>query len=635
MLLQLKSKNFYFVFLADLVLFLLAHIGAYYTRFEFKLTETEIRHMMSALPYILPFKALVFMSFGLYRGMYRYTSVSDMWSLIKASVLSSVVIITVLFLIHQFSGYSRTVFILDGGFTLFLTGAFRVYIRYLYQQQLFGKEWKNAFFNVHRQDQKPVFIVGAGDAGEKTLREILDNPRLPFRVTGFIDDNVHKHGRAIHGVPVIGGIAALCEAKIKYGVSDVLIAMPSAPGPQIRKVVEACEACGIQFKTLPGMGELIDGKVSLKALRDVNYADLLGRAPVELDMEEISRYIKGNRILVTGAGGSIGSELCRQIVKFHPEELILLDNSETNLFNIQMEIQHRVRYQHFTTIFGNVANPDLTERTLNRYDPHVIFHAAAFKHVPLLEVNPWEAVRNNIMGSKVLIQKAVEKKVDKFVLVSTDKAVRPENIMGASKRVCELLMQSYTGNGTRMMSVRFGNVVGSSGSVIPIFRDQIARGESLTVTHPEVTRYFMTIPEAARLILQAGAIGSGGEIFILDMGTPVKIVDMARDLIRLSGKEPGRDIDIVFTGLRPGEKLYEELITDGEGIVPTSHKKILVIQHNGKWNGLGSQEAYKKWLLNGVDDLYRLAEKQDGCGIKDKLKELVPEYKAQECEYVL
>ena len=619
----------------DLILFILAHVGAYLIRFEFHLSANELNNMVSALLFIAPFKVAVFFGFGLYRGMWRYAGLADMWRLFKASVFSSLVIIAIILFVKRFEGFSRAVFILDGGFTFLFTGGMRMVIRMAYQEGFFGKQEKPDFFPWKKQNGKPVFIIGAGDAGEKTLRELTDNPSLSYNVMGFIDDDPHKRGRSIHDVTVLGGLESLPHMVERFKVEEVLIAVPSATGGEMRRIVEACEACDVRFKTLPGLGELINGKVSVKALRDVRFQDLLGRPHVELHQEEIESYLKDKRVLVTGAGGSIGSELCRQIVRFNPDELILFDADEASLYGIHMELKQRVTYKRFTTILGGVQNELLLNQVFRRYQPQVVFHGAAYKHVPMLELNPWQAVQNNILGSQRIMEQCIQHGVDYFVLVSTDKAVRPTNVMGASKRVCELILQSLVGNGTRMMAVRFGNVVGSSGSVVPLFREQIARGGPVTVTHPEVTRYFMTIPEASQLILQAGALGDEGEIFILEMGTAVKIVDLARDVIQLSGKVPDKEIEIVFTGLRPGEKLYEELITEGEGIVPTAHEKIKVLRPEGQWNKKGNQEAFCQWLKQGLEDLYKLAEAQDANGIKEKLKEIVPEYDPQDTECVL
>jgi FlaA1/EpsC-like NDP-sugar epimerase len=403
----------------------------------------------------------------------------------------------------------------------------------------------------------------------------------------------------------------------------------------MRRIVEMCKECDVPYKTLPGMGEIIDGKVSIKTLRDVNYEDLLGRDPVQLDLAGIRGCLSNRVVMVTGCGGSIGSELCRQVVRFQPRSMIMVDASEANLFHIQMELHHEMRYHHYTPVLAQVQDRRLMEHVFHKYRPAVVFHAAAYKHVPMIERNPWEAVFNNILASRVVMELALEHEVRRFVLVSTDKAVRPTNVMGASKRITELLLQSLQGNGTRFMGVRFGNVVGSSGSVIPLFRRQIEQGGPVTVTDPEVTRYFMTIPEAAELIIQAGAMGEGGEIFILEMGKPVKIAELARDLIRLSGREPGKDIEIIFTGLREGEKLYEELITAGEGIVNTQHKKILVLRANGNWHGQQNQEAYRQWLTGKLDELVEMAGRHDGCAIKQKLQEIVPEYVVRDTECVL
>ncbi|PKN04291.1 MAG: polysaccharide biosynthesis protein, partial [Deltaproteobacteria bacterium HGW-Deltaproteobacteria-9] len=410
---------------------------------------------------------------------------------------------------------------------------------------------------------------------------------------------------------------------------------PSASGEQVRRIVDACQHCNATYKILPGIGELIDGRVSIKLLRDINYEDLLGRPPVHLNVKDIRNSLDGKTVLVTGCGGSIGSELCRQVIKYQPGKIILLDSSEPGLFKIQMEIQNKYYFNHCVTILGRVQDEDLIDDIFKKYKPEAVFHAAAYKHVPMMEKNPWQAVFNNIVGSRVVMEMAVKHHVDRFVMVSTDKAVRPTNVMGASKRVTELIMQCQQGNGTRFMAVRFGNVVGSSGSVIPLFRRQILQGGPVTVTHPEVNRFFMTIPEASQLILQAGTMGEGGEVFILKMGTPVKIADMARDLIRLSGKEPDVDIKIVYTGLREGEKLYEELITVGEDILPTDHEMVMVLKSNTYFNGSGNLQEAKKSLYRELDELVKIAARHDAKGIKAKLKEILPEYTPQENEGVL
>ena len=619
----------------DMVLFAAAHVGAYFIRFDFNISPLQLENMAIVMPWLIAFKVTVFYLMGIYRGMYRYSGISDMWRIVKATILSSLAIITIMLILQRFSGFSRAVFILDGGLSFLFTGGLRLGIRIAFQEGFLGnKNESHALIEIRKGD-RPLIIIGAGDAGEKTLRELGDNSSLPYKVVGFLDDDIKKKGRSIHGVSVLGRIDELeIEAK-RFGIEEVLIAVPSATGEQMREIITRCDAAKIKYRTLPGLGELIDGKVSIKALRDVDFQDLLGRPAVHLDETGIENYLKGNVVMVTGAGGSIGSELCRQIVRFNPEKIILFDADEEALYGISVELKQRIPYGKYVTVLGGIQNKILVRQVIEKYKPHVVFHAAAYKHVPLIEGNPWQAVFNNILGSLTVVEQCFESKVGLFVLVSTDKAVRPTNVMGVSKRMCELILKAFYGNGTRMMAVRFGNVVGSSGSVIPLFREQIRRGGPITVTHPEVTRYFMTIPEASQLILQAGALGEGGEIFILEMGTPVKIADMARDLIRLSGKEPNRDIEIIYTGLRPGEKLYEELITEGEGIVPTEHDKIMMIPPNGSWNGFADQKSYRNWLMIAIKELKQLAEKQDGRGIREKFQEIVPEYMPGDTECVL
>lgn len=506
-------------------------------------------------------------------------------------------------------------------------------IRYHYTGGMHLSGWSP--FQKKDGESHPILIIGAGNTGEKTLRELNENEQLDYHVIGFVDDDPEKQGRSIHGIPVIGKIDHLPYLADKWEVREALIAIPSASGDRMRRILKICKDCGIEYKTLPSMGEIIDGRVSIKKLRDISYEDLLGRPPVQLDKQSISHYLEGRTILITGCGGSIGAELCRQVVPFQPQNLILFDASEENLFKIQMELRHELYFNRCRAILGHVQDVALMDRVCTTYQPQVVFHAAAYKHVPMLEKNPWEAVLNNIQGSAVIIEMARKHGIECLVLVSTDKAVRPTNVMGASKRITEIMLQSRKPDGGRFMAVRFGNVVGSSGSVIPIFRRQIEQGGPVTVTHPDVTRYFMTIPEAVQLIIQAGAIGEGGEVFILEMGTPVKIADMARDLIRLSGKEPDRDIQIVYTGLREGEKLYEELITVGEGIVATQHEKIMVLRPNGQGNASLHDASSREGLSTKLEALYDAARRHDARDIKKKLQEIVPEYKPQEAESIL
>ena len=449
------------------------------------------------------------------------------------------------------------------------------------------------------------------------LREIHDNPRLNYDVVGFLDDDPNKKGMRIHGVPVLGPIPRIHDMAYRDEMDEILIATPSASAKQMRRIIEACEAIGLKSHTTPGIGELIDGKVSFKTIREVSFEDLLGRDPVNLDMEKIGNYLSDKVVLVSGAGGSIGTELCRQISLFAPKNIIFIDKTENSLFHLEMEFRQRYPKVTITPVLGDVQNKSFLEKLFDASKPQVIFHAAAFKHVPIVELNPWEAVFNNILGTKNIVEASQQFGTECFINVSTDKAVRPVSVMGATKRVAEMITSCYTSNPTHFVSVRFGNVIGSEGSVIHLFKKQIERFGPVTVTDPEITRYFMTIPESCKLILQAGALGEGGEIFILDMGTPIKILDMARDLIRRSGFKPDVDIEIKFIGLRPGEKLHEELITEGEGIVRTPYEKIFVLKG----------DTYDlNWLYGKIEELVKLANEQDAGGIKSKLKEIIPEY---------
>jgi FlaA1/EpsC-like NDP-sugar epimerase len=618
--------------LTDIVIFVLALYGSYLIRFETLSEPFPTLQIFYLLLWIVPLKVTIFFVFDLYRGMWRYTSVRDFWALARACLVSTVLLVLIILATKRFMGYSRAVFAIDLLLTFILTGGIRMAIRSYFTSRVSPEAIRQI---PDKANLTRVLIIGAGAAGEKILREILDNYTLHYEVVGFADDDLTKQGRSIHGVPVLGDVAHLQKILQKEDIQQILIAVPSASGDQIRRIAEACQKCNTSYKILPGIGHLIDGKVSVKLLRDISYEDLLGRSPVQLDNEGIRNYLHGKTILVTGCGGSIGSELCRQIVKYQPCRLILLDSSESNLFQIHMEMQNEYYYQNAKAILGQVQDEVLMNSVFEKYKPMVVFHAAAYKHVPMIEKNPWQAVTNNIIGSRVLMETALRHQVDRFVVVSTDKAVRPTNVMGASKRVTELIMQCLQGNHTKFMAVRFGNVVGSSGSVIPFFRRQIEQGGPVTVTHPEVNRFFMTIPEASQMILQAGAMGEGGEIFLLRMGTPVKIADMARDLIRLSGKEPDVDIKIVFTGLREGEKLYEELITVGEDILPTGHKKVMVLRSNDHFNNVGALEESRKNLYREIDELAEIAARHDARGIKTKLKQMVPEFTPQENEGVL
>jgi FlaA1/EpsC-like NDP-sugar epimerase len=632
---QLRNVKFYFMLISDALLFGTSIVLAYFFRFDFNIPQRHFDGLLSILPLIITIKSFTFILFGHYRGMWRYTDLRDFWRLLQASVVATFILITMLLFWDRFTGYPRSVFVIDAFLTFLFSGGLRAFIRTAYLHK--GNLRTSRFFDFttsikHRAALTRVLIIGAGYAGEKLLREIIENPGMRYDPVGFLDDDPEKMNRTIHGVQVIGTINDL-EGVLRQevNVSEVFIAIPTATGKQVRRIVEACKQCQIEYKILPGLGDIVEGKVSVRNLRDVRYEDLLGREPVRMEVDFISHILTGKVVLVTGAGGSIGSELCRQIIKFQPKMLILLDSSEEKLYSMQMELRHELGFAAEITILGRVQDAKLVNNIFSRYKPDIVFHAAAYKHVPMLEGNPWEAVHTNVLGSRAMMEAAREFRTDRFVLVSTDKAVRPTNVMGATKRATEIIMQTMVaGSSTKFMAVRFGNVVGSSGSVIPLFRRQIEHGGPVTVTHPEVTRYFMTIPEACQLILQAGTMGEGGEIFVLEMGTPVKIMDMARDLIRLSGKEPDVDIEIVYTGLRPGEKLYEELITHGEDVVETKHEQIMVLRPNQ----IPQQQTIEQ-LNNQLRGLVTTAMNYDVTGIKQKLSEIVPEYTLSSSQSVL
>lgn len=616
----ISNKNFWLMAGGDIVLLIAAYVLSYLLRFEFTLSTLDLDILKKSVFPIVACKIIFFYWFKLYRGMWRYTSISDLINIIKATLVSSATIIAGILILFRFQGFPRSIFIIDAVLTLIFISGFRLVVRLC----LSSNYSLNVFNNKFEKKGRRLLIIGAGDAGEKMLREIRDNARMKYEIIGFLDDDTDKIGKLIHGVPVLGCIAEAPEIAGRENAEEILIAISYAAGKDMKRIVEICKQTKVRYKTIPGIGELIDGRVSIKSIRDVSYVDLLGREPVHLEKEKIGQYLKGKRVLITGAGGSIGSELCRQIACYNPASLILLDRTEKNLYDIEMDMLRDFSYIKYFPVLGDIRHKVEIEGIFEKYIPEVVFHAAAYKHVPMIETNPWEAIYNNILGTRNVVETACDFEIERFVLVSTDKAVNPTNVMGASKRVTELIMQGHANHGpTKFMAVRFGNVVGSSGSVIPFFKKQIKYGGPVTVTHPEVTRYFMTIPEAVQLILQAGAMGKGGEIFVLDMGTQVKIVDIARDLIRLSGFESERDIEIKFIGLRPGEKLYEELIVVGEEIAPTRHDKILVLNHRGPGN------IKRDDLEKNIGELVKLADARDAEGIKSKLREIVPEYVPQ------
>ena len=624
-------KNLFLVILADAILIAAAITGAYLVRFEFNIPDYYLQSLYEILPWMVALKLATFYIFNLYQGMWRYTSISDLINIINAASLSSLVLIAFILFKTRFLGFSRSVFLIDWFLTVLLVAGFRISVRLFYEKVSTDELSPTTFmslirsFSKKKNENKKLIVIGAGYSGEKICREIRNNPSLKYSITGFLDDDPKKNGRSIHGIRVIGTIDDLPVAIMQTGADEILIAVTSADGSQMRRIVDACKAVDIPFKTIPGYGELINGKISVKAIRDVAYRDLLGRKIVKLDEAGIKSVLKGKTVMVTGAGGSIGSELCRQICRFNPDRILLFERAESPLYHIELELKEHFSNIEIIPALGDILNKDQLKTTFAQFKPTVVFHAAAYKHVPMLEIQPWKAIENNIQGTINFVEASVFHGVERFVFVSTDKAVRPTNVMGASKRVAELLIQCQpqkTGLQTQFSIVRFGNVIGSVGSVVPLFRNQIEKGGPVTITHPEVTRYFMTIPEACQLILQAGALGNNQvNIYILDMGAPIKIVDMAKDLIRLSGYEPDKDIKIEYIGLRPGEKLYEELITEGEGIVPTTHAKIMALH---------ADSCSLDWLNGNIERLIQSAKTQDHENIKKLLKTIVSDYQPSE-----
>ena len=620
-------KNFIIVFFLDILILFCSFYAAYLLRFDFNIPDNMLEMFLRILPVLLVIKIICFYFFDLYRGMWRYTSIEDLFNIIKASTTSTLLMITYILYSNRFMGVPRSVFIIDFGFTVLFISGFRLSVRFYFEHftgDSFGvilSRFSKGFFKTDKTYTTKLLIIGAGDGAEKIYREIRDNSKLLYKVVGFLDDNPVKLGKKIHGIPVLGSIKDINAVQKMSGADEALIAISSISAEKMRRIVEICKESGIRFKTIPGIGELFNGRISINAIREVSYQDLLSRKVIRLDKDKIGSYLTGRRVLITGAGGSIGSELCRQVCRFNPSSLILYERAESPLYEIDLELKKNFKNIKIIPLLGDIRDTKQLNHVFEQYTPETIFHAAAYKHVPMMEMHPWKAVENNIAGTLNLVEVAKKFKINQFVFVSTDKAVRSVNVMGVSKRVSEMIVQSQNENDnckTRFISVRFGNVLGSVGSVVPLFKKQIKEGGPITVTDRNVTRFFMTIPEACQLILQAGAMGKGGEIYLFDMGDPVKIADMAEDLIRLSGFEPDLDIKIEYTGLRPGEKMFEELITDGENILPSCHEKILVLR--------GTNENHN--LLNHqINELILLAGSYDAVRIKAKFQEIVSDYK--------
>jgi FlaA1/EpsC-like NDP-sugar epimerase len=571
--------------------------------------------------YLTGFFLLFAVVFRLYKRIWRYLSIGDLFLI--AEVVTGGIFVAVLGL-NWVKGivFPRTVVALTWFFSLALVGGSRLIWR-LYCER------KGAL----NRGQERILIVGAGDAGEVISREIIRRPDLG-KLVGFVDEDKEKVGKRIHNVRVLGNVEGINDILEKEQVSTVIIAIPTANGKQIKRIVDNIKNKELKIKTLPGLYELVDGKVSVSRIRNIRIEDLLGREPVDLNLEEISGYLKGKRVMVTGGGGSIGGELARQICRFGPRSLILLDHSENGLFHINLELEKKWSVVEIELVVTDIRDRDKMDKIFKKYVPEVVFHAAAHKHVPMMEFHPDEAVMNNIIGTKNVAELAERYGAERVVMISTDKAINPTSVMGASKRVAEMVVKDLGSrkvgveekmrgggkNKTKFVAVRFGNVLESNGSVVPMFKQQIAEGGPVTVTSKEVKRYFMTLPEASQLVIQAGALGKGGEVFVLDMGEPIKVLDLAEELIRLSGLEVSEDIEIKIVGLRPGEKMFEEILTEEERsrvLGNSGHEKIFIAK---------VEEVDRDKLEEDVKELERLAKEMDAEGIVRKLQEIVPNY---------
>ena len=601
------------LFLGDVVIIIMASVGALIARFDFSYSSIDAVYLDSMyhyLPIHIFTTVVIFYFCRMYHSLWKFISIHELGYIILANTIS---------FFMQIIGYCLFQYLIPKSYffaQIMLQTAMVIGIRFSYRFCRYLKEAREQCFGCGEPQQR-VMIIGAGDAGRVIIKEILDSRFLTMKVCCVIDDDCNKTGRYISGIPIVGDRFAILKNVEKYKIDKIILAMPSASKEERKEILEICKMAKCELKTLPGMYQLIDGELNIGKLRDVEITDLLGRDPIQVNLDEIMGYVEQKVVMVTGGGGSIGSELCRQIAMYHPKQLIIFDVYENNAYEIQQELNRHYPDLDLVVLIGSVRNTHRIETVFEKYRPDIVYHAAAHKHVPLMEDSPNEAIKNNVFGTYKTAKAASEYGVKRFVLISTDKAVNPTNIMGASKRLCEMIVQSFDKiSKTEFVAVRFGNVLGSNGSVIPLFKKQIAEGGPVTVTHKDIIRYFMTIPEAVSLVLQAGAYARGGEIFVLEMGAPVRIDDMARNLIRLSGYTPDVDIKIEYTGLRPGEKLYEELLMAEEGMKETANKLI----HIGKPIEMDEETFFDK-----------LAELKEACynddeRIKEKVQKLVSTY---------
>ncbi|MBI5558031.1 MAG: polysaccharide biosynthesis protein [Deltaproteobacteria bacterium] len=599
--------NRWAAFIHDLLWVPVAFLAAYWFRFNLQeIPPSYVTGFWRIAGLALPVHGVIFWILGLYRGMWRFASLPDLSRILKSAVLGALVVTLLGAVLFRLEGVPRSVLLLAPLLLILGLAAPRLCYRWFKDHRL----------QLQHTEGKRTLIVGAGHAGELLLRDLIH--KQEFQPVALVDDDPKKHNREIHGVRVYGGFKDISKVVDMLDVELVLMAIPSARRETVKRLVLECAKNGVKCQTLPSIQELADGKVNSEQLRPLTLNDLLGRDMIKLDHQAISGYLKGKSVLVTGGGGSIGSELCRQVAKLNPSRLIIFDHGEFNLYVIDNELRALFPALKIVMVLGDIKNRERVDWVFRKFAPQVVFHAAAYKHVPMLEVNPAEGVSNNIIGTRIVADAADRYGIERFVLVSTDKAVNPANVMGTTKRIAEIYCQNLDSRSqTSFITTRFGNVLGSAGSVVPLFEKQIHNGGPVTVTHREIKRYFMTIPEAVSLILQAGSMGKGGEIFVLEMGEPVLIKDLAEQMIRLSGLVPHRDIKIEYTGLRPGEKLYEELFHEGENLQGTKHPKLqLARSRQCDWN----------WLTTVLDQLNRAAGSRDVPELIRNLREIVPEY---------
>jgi FlaA1/EpsC-like NDP-sugar epimerase len=602
---NLANQKRLFLVMLDLLFIIGSYWGAYQLRFGGEVDPTDFEIFANTIFMVVIIRFTLFMYFKVYSGSYRYASIDDLVQIIKAVAIGSVVMVIPIFFI-PINGFPRSVLLIDSLLLIILSGGLRLAIR-------FGRELMP---NIMRNGKR-VLVIGGGDAGEMIIREMRKSRVLNYHPVAIIDDDIEKKGMRIHGVPILGDRTDIEEIVGKHSIQEIIIAIPSATNRQMRKIIESCRKLKVSFKTVPPLKDMMDDTVSLHHVRDISVTDLLGREALNLNIDLIGKFVCGKSILVTGAAGSIGSEICRHILNFKPSRLILIDRAENNLFNLQEELKN-----HFDVekdfIVADISNRAKMESVFENFKPEIVYHAAAFKQVPLMEDFPEEAVMNNIFGTKTVLDLSLTFKVSHFILISTDKAVNPTSVMGATKKVTELLAGISSRNKTsKVMIVRFGNVLDTDGSVVPLFMRQIESGGPVTVTDPRITRYFMTISEATLLVLEASALGKSGQLMVLKMGEPVRILDLAKDMITLAGLAPNEDIEISFIGLRPGEKLEEELFIPEDQLVSTDHDKMLVAQPI-----IADEKVLEKALI----ELRKLCFDMDRVAIIAKLKEIVPNF---------